>query len=219
MTSTAATARPFARVANSARAVSSRSSSRTLPLSLHSAELPAPRDRGARGCRHEPVRTRERKRPRRSRGRRRPPGASGYEGLLPRERRPSRRGRRERVGARAVQLPDFSQGSPPCSESLAVRSRLRASRARACARTASPPGSPLGSGTEGRTYCAQMTALPSRSALIFSAEKPQSASTSAVCCPGCAGGSGTAHGVRLKRGAGAGCLTPPTSMKVLRSLL
>ena len=37
-----------------------------------------------------------------------------------------------------------------------------------------------------------------------------------MCSPGCAGTSGTAGGVRLKRGAGAGCGKPATSTNVWR---
>ena len=49
-----------------------------------------------------------------------------------------------------------------------------------------------------------------RSAAISCALKPASASTSAVCAPVSGAGRGSAAGVRSKRGAGAGCTTPPT---------
>src|SRR6266436_6943682 len=44
--------------------------------------------------------------------------------------------------------------------------------------------------------------------------KPQSRSASSVCSPGRAGGRWIALGVRLKRGAGAGWITPFSSTKV-----
>jgi hypothetical protein len=49
--------------------------------------------------------------------------------------------------------------------------------------------------------------------------KPQSTSASAVLAPGAGGGFWTAPGVRAKRGAGPGWVTPATSMKVPRAAL
>ena len=49
--------------------------------------------------------------------------------------------------------------------------------------------------------------------------RPQSSSPSRVCSPAWAGGRATAPGVRLRRGAGAGCRTPATSTTIERATL
>ena len=49
--------------------------------------------------------------------------------------------------------------------------------------------------------------------------RPQSARISRECCPGWAGGVPIAAGVRLNRGAGAGCIRPSTSTNVPRAAL
>src|SRR4029078_2673695 len=66
---------------------------------------------------------------------------------------------------------------------------------------------------------ADYTASAARRSEISWVENPQSRSTASLCSPALGGGACTAPGVRLKRGAGAGCVTPSTSTKVLRSAL
>ena len=70
-----------------------------------------------------------------------------------------------------------------------------------------------------REPAGQVAAPLSRNRAISVALKPSPASTSLVSAPGRAGGEGGAQAVRPNRGAGAGWVTPPTSMKVLRAAL
>ena len=71
----------------------------------------------------------------------------------------------------------------------------------------------------GRLAAGHVAAPLSRNRAMSAALKPSPASTSLVSAPGRAGGDGGAQVVRPNRGAGAGWVTPPTSMKVLRAAL
>ena len=62
---------------------------------------------------------------------------------------------------------------------------------------------------------AATTTPAAKSVAIFSGGMPQSASVARVPCPNSRGGVGRPAGVRLKRGAGAGCTTPSISTKEL----
>src|SRR5215467_4699627 len=74
-------------------------------------------------------------------------------------------------------------------------------------------------GCPARPGADQLTAPPSRRAVISAVVRPRPASTSRVSLPGRTGGEGGPQGVRANRGAGPGWTTPPTSMKVPRAAL
>src|SRR5690349_8285368 len=65
----------------------------------------------------------------------------------------------------------------------------------------------------------QLTAPRSCRSVISAGVRPRPASTSLVLLPGRTGGDGWPLGVRPNRGAGAGWMTPPTSMNVPRAAL